>query len=142
MIGLDSPENYIDAIIYVHYSRHMDTNIAITMFDALAQETRIKVFRLLVKAGGRGMPAGAISEALGTPHNTMSFHLNQLMHAGLIKKRKQGRSVIYRADYEATAGLIGFLVKDCCSGDFASIKENNKTGKSVIQLSVFCDTDE
>ena len=116
----------------------MDIQEAIILFDALSQETRLKAFRLLVKAGPEGLAAGTLSETLGTPHNTMSFHLNHLHNAGIISSRKEGRSVIYSANFEVTRDLVGFMVKDCCSGAFANISENKKTGCSTIQLETSC----
>ena len=119
----------------------MNIQEAIVFFDALSQETRLRAFRLLVQAGAEGLPAGAISRELGTPHNTMSFHLNHLSNAGIISSRREGRSVIYSANFEAMRGLIGFMVKDCCSVEFASIREDSKKGRSVIELSdTCCDT--
>jgi len=93
----------------------MDIQEAIIIFDALSQETRLRAFRLLVEAGPDGLPAGTLSETLGTPHNTMSFHLNHLSNAGIVSSRKEGRSVIYCANYDEMRDLIGFMVKDCCS---------------------------
>lgn len=116
----------------------MDIQKAIIMFDALSQETRLGVFRLLVKAGLEGLPAGALSEELGTPHNTMSFHLNHLSNAGIVTSRKEGRSVIYSANFEVVRDLIGFMVKDCCSVEFASIREDKKKGCSIIELAKCC----
>ncbi|MBT8083890.1 MAG: helix-turn-helix transcriptional regulator [Woeseia sp.] len=112
----------------------MDIQEAIIMFDALSQETRLKAFRLLVRAGPDGLAAGAISEKLGTPHNTMSFHLNHLSNAGIVASRKDGRSVIYSANFDATRDLVAFMVRDCCSVEFASIREDKKSGCSVIEL--------
>ncbi|MEQ9566215.1 MAG: metalloregulator ArsR/SmtB family transcription factor, partial [Pseudomonadales bacterium] len=85
----------------------MDIQNATVLFDALSQETRLKAFRLLVKAGSSGMAAGLLSEMLGTPHNTMSFHLQQLSHAGMVTSRREGRSVIYAANFECMQELIG-----------------------------------
>ncbi len=116
----------------------MEINQAVIVFDALSQETRLRVFKLLVQAGPEGLAAGLLSEELGTPHNTMSFHLNHLSNAGVISSRKEGRSVIYSASFEAIHELIAFMVKDCCSRDFAQIKEDQKTGSSVIELSNCC----
>ena len=116
----------------------MDIQEAIIMFDALSQETRLRAFRILVKAGPDGLPAGALSEELGTPHNTMSFHLNHLSNAGIVASRKEGRSVIYSANFEIVRDLIGFMVKDCCSVEFASIREDKKKGCSVIELAQCC----
>lgn len=116
----------------------MDIQEAIIMFDALSQETRLKAFRLLVKAGPDGLPAGSLSETLGIPHNTMSFHLSHLSNANIITSRKQGRSVIYSANFDSTRDLIGFMVEDCCSAEFASIREDSKTGCSIIELTNCC----
>jgi DNA-binding transcriptional ArsR family regulator len=117
----------------------MDIQEAIIMFDALSQETRLRAFRLLVQAGPNGLAAGALSEELGTPHNTLSFHLNHLSNAGIISSRKVGRSVIYSANYDVTRDLIAFMVKDCCSVEFASIREDSKTGCSIIELANCCE---
>lgn len=117
----------------------MDIQNAIIIFDALSQETRLRAFRLLVEAGPEGLPAGALSAELGTPHNTMSFHLSHLSNAGIVTSRREGRSMIYAANFEAMRGLIGFMVKDCCSADFASISEDKKTGSSIIKLSNCCE---
>ncbi len=78
--------------------------------------------------------AKQLSEELGTPHNTLSFHLNHLSSAGIVSSRKEGRSVIYSANFDVTRDLIGFMVKDCCSVEFASIREDKKTGCSIIEL--------
>ena len=116
----------------------MDIQQAIILFDALSQETRLGAFRLLVKAGPDGLAAGILSASLGTPHNTMSFHLNHLSNAGIISSRKNGRSIIYTANFDVTRDLIGFMVKDCCSDEFANISENKRTGCSVIKLENIC----
>jgi DNA-binding transcriptional ArsR family regulator len=116
----------------------MDINDAIPLFDTLSQETRLKAFRLLVKAGQHGLPAGELSEKLGTPHNTMSFHLNHLSNAGIVQSRREGRSIIYSANYEVMHKLISFLVSDCCSDEFASIKQNKRDGCSIIELADCC----
>lgn len=108
------------------------------MFEALAQETRLKVFRLLVKAGPEGLAAGVLSDQLKTPHNTMSFHLKHFLNAGMVDSRKEGRSVIYSANFEAIGNLLGFLIKDCCSDDVATIRQNKKTGCSIIELTSCC----
>ena len=117
----------------------MDIQQALILFDALSQETRLKAFRLLVQAGPDGLAAGAMSQKLGTPHNTLSFHLNHLANAGIVTSRKAGRSVIYSANFPIVRDLIGFMVKDCCSTGFASIREDRKTGCSIIELGEFCE---
>ena len=83
---------------------------------ALAQEHRLAAFRLLVQAGTGGMPAGAIAHQLGIPASSMSFHLAQLAHAGLVTQRRESRSIIYAADYAAMAGLMAYLTENCCGG--------------------------
>ena len=112
------------------------------MFDALSQETRLRAFRLLVQAGADGLAAGLLSEELGTPHNTLSFHLNHLSNAGILSSRKEGRSVIYSANFDVTRDLIGFMVQDCCSNEFASIREDKKKGCSIIELANYCSPQE
>ena len=116
----------------------MDIQEAIIIFDALSQETRLRAFRLLVEAGPDGLPAGELSGALGTPHNTMSFHLNHLSNAGIVSSRKQGRSIIYSANFDLTRDLIAFMVKDCCSAEFANMREDKKKGCAVIELMNCC----
>jgi len=95
----------------------MDVSEAVSGLSALAQESRLKVFRLLVRAGRDGLAAGDIVRALAVPHNTMSSHLAILSRAKLVQARKDGRSVIYAVDLEGTRGLLSFLVEDCCQGE-------------------------
>lgn len=94
----------------------MEITDAITALGALAQENRLAIFRLLVQAGPAGLPAGQIGEHLGIPPATLSFHLSQLSHAGLLQSSRQGRSIIYVADYAAMNALLGFLTENCCAG--------------------------
>jgi DNA-binding transcriptional ArsR family regulator len=89
---------------------------AIEALGALAQDHRLKLFRLLVQAGEKGMPAGAIADALGVPNSSLSFHLAQLRNAGLILQERQHRSLIYRANYAAMNGLVAYLMENCCAG--------------------------
>jgi ArsR family transcriptional regulator, arsenate/arsenite/antimonite-responsive transcriptional repressor len=89
---------------------------AIEALGALAQEHRLALFRLLVRAGDTGMPAGAIADALGIPNSSLSFHLAQLRNAGLILQERQHRSLIYRANYAAMNALVGYLMENCCAG--------------------------
>lgn len=131
----------LDMFVYVHQSRDMDITYATTLFGALSQETRLRAFRLLVQAGPDGLAAGVLSDELDTPHNTMSFHLHQLATTGLISSRREGRSIIYSANFELVRDLIGFMVKDCCTASFASIREDSKTGCAVIELGELCGTD-
>ena len=95
----------------------MEKTTAIAALAALAQGTRLDIFRLLVQAGGGGLPAGAIAARLSLPSATLSFHLNQLRHAGLATFRREGRSLIYGAEYAAMNGLLTFLTENCCQGD-------------------------
>jgi ArsR family transcriptional regulator, arsenate/arsenite/antimonite-responsive transcriptional repressor len=92
----------------------METKQAIAALSALAQETRLEVFRLLVQRGPEGVPAGAIAEALRVAPPTLSFHLQQLMHAGLIEQRRESRSLIYSANFDAMKGLVDYLTENCC----------------------------
>ncbi|MEI6644351.1 MAG: metalloregulator ArsR/SmtB family transcription factor [Novosphingobium sp.] len=89
---------------------------AVDLLSALAQGSRLAVFRLLVKAGPDGLPAGTIAREVGVRPNTLSTHLAILEQAGLVTARREGRSVIYAADYGAMRALLGFLVDDCCGG--------------------------
>jgi ArsR family transcriptional regulator, arsenate/arsenite/antimonite-responsive transcriptional repressor len=90
---------------------------AFAAFAALSQETRLRIVRLLVKAGPDGMAAGAIGDAIGgATTSRLSFHLTHLEHAGLIHSRRDGRFIIYSAVYLALAGLVEFLMSDCCQG--------------------------
>ena len=94
----------------------MKTEAALNALSALAHESRLAVFRLLVKAGPGGMPAGDIARKLDTAPNTMSAQLLILSNAGLIRARRDGRSMIYTADFAQMTGLLKFLTEDCCSG--------------------------
>lgn len=94
----------------------MDASAIIRALGALAQEHRLAAFRLLVQAGADGLAAGAIAEALGVVPSSMSFHLAQLVHAGLITQRRQSRSIIYSADYAAMNALMAYLTENCCGG--------------------------
>ena len=88
----------------------------ITALGALAQETRLDIFRLLVQKGPDGLPAGDIGMRLGQPSPTMSFHLNQLRFAGLVSSRRESRSIIYTANFKAMSDLLGYLTERCCGG--------------------------
>lgn len=89
---------------------------AVEALSALAHGARLDVFRLLVRAGDEGLPAGEIARRLDTPANTMSTSLAILQRSHLIRSRREGRSVIYSADYGAFAELLSYLVEDCCDG--------------------------
>ena len=94
----------------------MKAAAVIEALSALAQEHRLGVFRQLVQAGDRGMPAGAIATALGIPNSSLSFHLTQLRNAGLIVQERRHRSLIYSANYAAMNALLGYLTESCCAG--------------------------
>jgi DNA-binding transcriptional ArsR family regulator len=94
----------------------METTDAVKRLSALAQDSRLEVFRLLVKAGPEGIAAGDIARALETPANTTSAQLLVLSNAGLIRARRDGRSIIYSVDYDAMSDLLIFLTEDCCGG--------------------------
>ena len=120
----------------------MDEQQAIIAFGALSQETRLRVFRLLVKHGPQGAPAGTLSDALRIPHNTLSFHLSHMSNAGLVLSRRDGRSIIYSANFELVTSLIRFMVEDCCRLEFANIRNDKKRGCSVIELFNCCQPKE
>lgn len=94
----------------------MKTLQALAGLAALAQENRLDMFRLLVQAGPEGMPAGEVSSALGISPNTLTFHFDRLREAGLVTVRREGRSMIYAAQFAAMNSLIGYLTENCCKG--------------------------
>ncbi|MBW8754773.1 MAG: helix-turn-helix transcriptional regulator [Sphingomonadales bacterium] len=94
----------------------MQLPAAVEALSALAHANRLAVFRLLVRTGAQGIAAGEIARELGVLPNTLSTHLTILGRAGLIRSRRDGRSVIYSADYDGMRDLLGFLVADCCGG--------------------------
>jgi ArsR family transcriptional regulator len=94
----------------------MELTLAVSRLSALAHEGRLSAFRLLVQAGVMGLPAGEIARRLEVLPNTLSASLNVLVHAGLIQSRRQGRSIIYTANFDHMRDLLGFLVEDCCGG--------------------------
>jgi DNA-binding transcriptional ArsR family regulator len=87
---------------------------AVAALGALAQESRLEIFRLLVRQGPEGMPAGHVAEALGIPPATLSFHFAQLGHAWLVRSRREGRRILYSADYDGMQALLAFLTEKCC----------------------------
>jgi DNA-binding transcriptional ArsR family regulator len=94
----------------------MENKNAITALAALAQESRLATFRLLVQAGPEGLAASRIAETLGLPASSLSFHLKELTHADLITPRQEGRFVIYAARFDTMNALVGFLTENCCGG--------------------------
>jgi DNA-binding transcriptional ArsR family regulator len=95
----------------------METTEAVGTLSALAQGSRLSIFRLLVQAGAEGMAAGSIGEKLDLPPATLSFHLAGLTRAGLAKSRQDGRFVIYSADFDRMNALVGYLTENCCGGE-------------------------
>lgn len=98
----------------------MDTKASIAALGALAQESRLALFRLLVQAGPEGMAASRIAEQVSVAPSALSFHLKELSHAALVSSRHEGRFVIYSANFETMNGLIGFLTENCCGGNVCS----------------------
>lgn len=94
----------------------MDERQALSAFGALSQETRLRILRMLVVAGPDGMAAGAIAEQVEVSASNVSFHLKELERANLVAARRDSRSIIYSAEFDALTGLIRFLMEDCCSG--------------------------
>jgi ArsR family transcriptional regulator len=94
----------------------MESEDIVIALTALAQASRLAVFRLLVQTGEEGMPAGKIAEALDIPPSSLSFHLKELHYAGLIKPRQDGRFVIYSANYDRMKSVLGYLTENCCNG--------------------------
>ena len=94
----------------------METMIAVAALAALAQENRLEIFRLLVQAGPEGLAAGQVAEKLSLAPNTLTFHFDRLRFAALVTVRRDGRSMIYAARYEAMNGLVSFLTENCCQG--------------------------
>src|SRR5438045_9415111 len=103
----------------------MDEKRAIAALGALAQETRLALFRLLVVVGQAGLPAGVIAERLGVQPSSLSFHLQQLVHAGLISQRRLSRQLIYSAEYGAMNNLLAYLTENCCGRDESCIPACN-----------------
>lgn len=99
----------------------MDENDVVQSLAALAQPVRLKVFRALVVTGQAGLTPGAMAEGLGIPANTLSFHLKELAHAGLVTQERASRNIIYRAAYERMNALLGYLTENCCEGTACAV---------------------
>lgn len=95
----------------------METKYVLSALAALAQESRLAIFRLLVRIGPQGMAASKIAEELGIPSSSLSFHLKELSHAGLVVPRQDGRYIIYAANFDTMNELMGFLTDSCCGGN-------------------------
>jgi len=109
----------------------MDTKTALKSFAGLSQETRLEAFRILVKHGEMGVAAGELSDMLGIPQNTLSFHLSHLSQAGLVISRKEGRSIIYAANLDTVQALVQFLMEDCCAMDKSTCRGVEKILKKA-----------
>ncbi len=94
----------------------MEEKSVVQSLAALAQEVRLRVFRALVVAGAEGLTPSALSEQLGVAANTLSFHLKELAHAGLVSQERQGRHLVYRASYQTMNDLLAYLTENCCQG--------------------------
>lgn len=94
----------------------METKEAVEVLSALSQETRLDALRLLVRAGSAGLPAGEIARRLDVPPPTLSFHLRALLHADLVGAARQGRSLLYAANFEKLGAVVRFLTEKCCTG--------------------------
>ncbi len=94
----------------------MDISITVKALGALAQESRLRAFRLLVRSGPEGLAAGEIARRLDVPHNTLSSHLAILSNAGLVVSHRESRSIIYQVNFAGTRELLAFLMEDCCQG--------------------------
>lgn len=100
----------------------MDEQDVVRSLAALAQPVRLKVFRALVVTGQAGLTPGAMAEGLGIPPNTLSFHLKELAHAGLVTQERASRNIIYRAAYERMNALLGYLTENCCEGAACAVE--------------------
>ena len=98
----------------------MEANAAVGALAALAQETRLDIFRLLVEVGPEGLPAGQIGRRLGLPLATLSFHLSTLKQAGLVEFTRESRSLIYRSNFDTMNELLAYLTENCCGGNPAA----------------------
>ena len=107
---------------------------AVSALSALAQESRLAIFRLLVRQGPEGLAAGTIAEELRIPPATLSFHLTQLSGAGLVTARRDGRSIIYAADYRGMDALMGFLTENCCADtDAACVEAESAAALAAVE---------
>ncbi len=111
----------------------MERTDAVIALAALAQDSRLDTYRLLVAAGPEGMPAGEVAAALGLPPNTLSFHFDRLRQAGLVTVRRAGRSMIYAARFDTMNALLGFLTDNCCGGKPEKCLPSGAPGKRKPQ---------
>ncbi len=116
----------------------MEIKSATEVFASLSQETRLHAFRELVQAGSSGLSAGALSQVLQVPANTLSFHLSHLLKAQIVTVERQGRSLIYRANYPVMQETISFLIRNCCGQEFVDMKQDQNTGRAIIEMRGCC----
>jgi DNA-binding transcriptional ArsR family regulator len=107
----------------------MKSNTVVRALSALAHESRLAIFRALVVAGPEGLAAGDIAQQLGVSPSSLSFHLKDLSHAGLVDARQDGRFIFYSANFNAMSGLIGFLTENCCEGRTCSVSAVSKRSR-------------
>jgi ArsR family transcriptional regulator len=110
----------------------MDTKTAVTLLAALAQDTRLAIYRLLVQEGPEGLAVGQIGERLEVANATLSFHLKELTHAGLINRRQDGRFIYYSANYEQMNHLLGFMTENCCQGQACEPSDHKSCDSSCF----------
>ncbi len=113
----------------------MNTKQVLAALAALAQETRLRIFRLLVKVGPAGLAAGAIGEQISVAPATLSFHLKELERAGLLTSRRESRQIYYAADFEGMGDLLAFLTEDCCQG-YSAVRSQSLLSSSSRKRSV------
>ncbi len=116
----------------------MEEKDVVTALAALAQPVRLRVFRALVVAGPQGLTPGALTEQLEVPATSLSFHLKELSHAGLVSQERDGRHLIYRASFEHMNGLLGYLTEHCCQGQSCSATESTTQGHRTSRACTPC----
>lgn len=116
----------------------MEEQDVVKSLAALAQALRLRVFRALVVAGPEGLTPGVLTEQLGVPATSLSFHLKELMHAGLVSQERDGRHLIYRAAFDHMSALLGYLTEHCCQGRPCSATEPRTKGKRTSRSCATC----
>ena len=111
------PCNWLEFITYFQYHRKMESITVVKALAALAQTSRLEIFRALVVAGQTGLTPGALTESLGVAPNTLSFHLKELVHADLVTQERIGRNLIYRAQFDRMNAVLAYLTQNCCQGE-------------------------
>ena len=130
-----SYKNHLTTAFNFYIIRNMETKSTIAALAALAQETRLAIFRLLVEAGPQGLAVGTIAERLDVANATLSFHLKELTNAALTVATPNGRSIIYSANFATMNGLIGYLTENCCAGSSCSpLMAACEVGKPAVSV--------